>query len=222
MYFGGRVTINITEKMDSYSKWRIRNSMKLFNKNKKVPFSNYSQFVEHHLDALYKTAYRLTGGQVEAEDLVQNLVIKLQPRFDELLELEKPLIWMNKVLYRMFIDYRRQVNRSPVRSLSELDMDDNADFFDSVESVDASPYAIIEKAELTFKLQNALNQLNEDDRSLIVLYEVEGHSIGEIHEITGMPNGTIKSKLYRARTQLRKFLKNETDLQEQACNVVRI
>ena len=104
--------------------------MSLFKKKKNNPFPSYSSFVEQHLDALYKTAFRLTGGQVEAEDLVQNLVIKLQPKFSELQRLEKPLIWMNKVLYRMFIDYRRQVNRSPVRSISDLDfIDDSVDYW---------------------------------------------------------------------------------------------
>jgi len=197
--------------------------MSLFKKKKNNPFPSYSSFVEQHLDALYKTAFRLTGGQVEAEDLVQNLVIKLQPKFSELQRLEKPLIWMNKVLYRMFIDYRRQVNRSPVRSISDLDfIDDSVDYFDTFEGVNENPQSIIEKTELGIQLHKALDQLNEDDRSLVVLYEVEGYSIAEIHEMTGIPNGTIKSKLYRARIQLRKLLKNETDQDQSACNVVRL
>jgi len=197
--------------------------MNLFNKNNNKPlFSTYSEFVEQYLDALYKTAFRFTGGQAEAEDVVQNLVIKLQPRFRELQNLKKPLTWLNKVLYRMFIDYRRQVSRSPIKSISELNLDDeDTNYFDTLLGVDESPQSIIEKAELAVQLQHALNQLSDDDRSLIVLYEVEGNSISDLHEITDMPKGTIKSKLYRARIQLRNIIKNETNVEDISCHIVR-
>ena len=197
--------------------------MSLYHNKSKVLFPTYSDFVEQHLNALYKTAFHLTGNQMEAEDLVQNLVIKLQPRFLELRGLKKPLLWMNKVLYRMFVDDYRKANRSPITNLSELiSADEHVDYLDSFAGVAESPQSIVEKAELTLQLQKALYTLNDDDRALIVLYEIEGYSIEEIREITGLPAGTIKSKLFRARIQLRKLLNSETDSSQQSCIVEKV
>ena len=192
--------------------------MSLFNNKSRVLFPSYSDFVEQYLNALYKTAFHLTGNQLEAEDLVQNLVIKLQPRFLELRGLEKPLLWMNKVLYRMFIDSYRKAKHTPVTNLSQIaSADEHSDYLDSFTGVEESPQAIVEKAELILQLQNALYRLHDDARALIVLYEIEGYTINEIHEITGLPSGAIKSKLLRARIQLRSLLKNETDSPKTLC-----
>jgi len=189
--------------------------MNLFNKNNKPLFSTYSEFVEQYLDALYKTAFCLTGGQSESEDLVQNLVIKLQPRFKELQNFKKPLIWLNKVLYCMFIDSRNHIKRFPTKILTDINLDDEGtNYFDTLVGVDESPQSIVEKAELAVQLHHALNQLSDDDRSLIVLYEVEGFSINDLHEITNMPKGTIKSKLKQARIQLRNIMKIETNVED--------
>jgi len=186
-------------------------------------YENYAEFVSAHLDTLYRLAYRLTDSRAEAEDLVQNLVIKLQPRFTELCELENPLTWMSKVLYRMFIDYRRHVKRSPVYLISDMNLNESEqDALSSFEQTTDTTLSAIENAELLNQLEIALKQLNEDDRSLIILYEVEGYSINEIHQITAIPEGTIKSRLYRARLRLRSILGNETDINTQACNVVRL
>ncbi|NOQ68906.1 MAG: hypothetical protein GQ573_02150, partial [Gammaproteobacteria bacterium] len=66
----------------------------------------------------------------------------------------------------------------------------------------------VEAALLQNRLQEALNQLNEDQRALMILHDVEGYTLNEIHTMHDVSIGTLKSRLNRARSRLRELLKN--------------
>jgi len=71
---------------------------------------------------LYRVAYRFTGAQADAEDLLQDLMIKVYQRPDDLDGVERLRPWLTRVMYRMFIDNRRRYARSPIH----LAVDNNA------------------------------------------------------------------------------------------------
>lgn len=165
------------------------------------PHSQFEQLVEPHLERLYKYAYRLCGQRDDAEDLVQDLLLKLYPRLDEMKQIEKLGPWMARVLYRMYIDKIRRQQRSPIEP-----MDNESSGYDQFSSTQPGPLQHVD-AELTHKIINdALQELGEEHRILILLHDVEGHSSREIHELTGLPIGTIKSRLSRARIKLREMI----------------
>jgi len=170
------------------------------------PFSKdshaqFEELVSPHMNNLYKLAYRLTGQRDNAEDLVQDLLLKVYPRLEEMQGIEKLAAWLSRVLYRLFIDQYRRQQRSPIHLMS----DENV-IYNTHASNMAGP-SDVANAELTQELINAaLAQLSVDRRILIMLHDVEGHSLQEINEITGIPVGTIKSRLSRARNKLRKII----------------
>ena len=172
------------------------------------PFSKdshaqFEELVSPHMNNLYKLAYRLTGQRDNAEDLVQDLLLKVYPRLQEMQGIEKLAAWLSRVLYRLFIDQYRHQQRSPINLMS----DENV-IYNTHASNMAGP-SDVANAELSQELINAaLAQLSVDRRILIMLHDVEGYSLQEINEITDIPVGTIKSRLSRARNKLRKIIQS--------------
>lgn len=182
------------------------------------PHHQFEQLVAPHLERLYKYAYRLCGQRDDAEDLVQDLLLKLYPRLDEMKEIDKLGPWMARVLYRMYIDNVRRQQRSPI----EL-MDDEESGYDTHASAQPGPLEHIDTGITQGFLVDALEKLGEEHRILIMLHDVEGHNLQEIHDITGLPVGTIKSRLSRARAKLREMIrKRDPDVLENVITGTRL
>ncbi len=165
-----------------------------------------------HMEALYRLAFRLTGTRDRSEDLVQETVVKIYARQHELAALQRPGAWLAKVLYNLFVDQRRREKRSPVSLIGDLGGESaqviNLDAFPSSQ---ASLEQDIDQGQFMHKLANALKQLSEDQRIALMLYEVEGYSLPEIEQITEVPVGTLKSRLHRARNQLKTLFDQGTE-----------
>ena len=168
---------------------------------RKDSHDQFEKLVSPHFNNLYKLAYRLTGQRDNAEDLVQDLLLKIYPRLEEMQGIEKLAAWLSRVLYRLFIDQYRRQQRSPITLMNDEDV-----IYDTHASNMAGP-SDVANSELTQELINsALEQLHEDRRILIMLHDVEGYNLQEINDMTGIPVGTIKSRLSRARNKLRKII----------------
>lgn len=176
------------------------------------PFSKRKQFeksLSPFLPKLYKRAYHLTQSQDEAQDLLQELLLKLyeQPsRLEEVKELEP---WLMRILYNLFVDRWRKQKLEHV--FVSLDDDENVSQtleIDLVEATtsDITPEKAAMKGDFYNNLQEGLLRLTADHRILIVMHDIEGHTLNEIQEELSLPLGTIKSRLHRARTNLREIL----------------
>ena len=192
--------------------------MSISEKNKKQQYTSYSALISDHIDKLYSIAFRFTKNKVDAEDLVQDLVLKLQPKFESLQVIENPKVWMTKVLYHLFIDNCRRNTRSPISLVTNLDSElSNIEYLDQFPSKESGPVESAESEELISRLDEALKQLSEQDRLMIILFEIEGYSIYELHLVVGMPVGSVKSRLSRARHRLRDLLKDATEMNFKTC-----
>lgn len=174
--------------------------LRLWN-NKPTDHEHFEKLVEPHINQLYKLAYRLTGQCADAEDLVQDVVLKLYPRLSELLSVEKLGPWLSRVLYRHFIDKQRSINSSPV------DYTNDEQFLD-IESGDfsAEPMMYLDTEISQQILQDALDELNDEQQLVIMLHDVEGYTLQEIHDMQNVPIGTLKSRLHRGQNKLRNIL----------------
>ncbi|NIW23281.1 MAG: sigma-70 family RNA polymerase sigma factor, partial [Gammaproteobacteria bacterium] len=154
---------------------------------------------------LYGRAYRLTGNDADAEDLVQDLCVRVYPRIDELEGLDNPRAWLMRVLYRLFIDLARSRQRSPLRPLEAVETDT------PIEAVcgEPGPEQQVEGMLMHARLERAWRHLDEEQRALLMLQGIDGCSLAEIEEITGIAQGTLKSRLHRARNRLGRLLARE-------------
>ncbi len=158
-----------------------------------------------HLELLYRLAYRWTERTDLAEDLLQELLIKLFPRLGELRQLDKPRPWMAKVLYRIYVDNYRRELRSPVL-LNKPGGAGDMDMYELAASAEPGPESAYEQNRIQAQLLQEFGQLTEAHRVVLSLRDIEGYSLQEIAGILGQPLGTVKSQLHRARTALRERL----------------
>jgi RNA polymerase sigma-70 factor (ECF subfamily) len=172
-----------------------------------VPFpgselaSKFEELVHPHINYLYRLAFRFCGNQEDAEDLIQDLLIKLYPRQAELEKVEKLRPWMTTALYRMFVDDYRKKARSPVELI-----DDETAFYETTVSDGFTPDLTLAEDQRINQLQAAFNRLSEDHRILITLHDIEGYRLVEIESMLGTPIGTLKSRIHRARAKMRDML----------------
>lgn len=162
----------------------------------------FENLVQPHLKRLYTLAYRFTGQRDDAEDLVQDVLLKIYPRLVEMQSIERLGPWLARVLYRQFVDKWR----SNERSIVQLVTDETE--LEPVEDDVQGPASKLDLDILHNRLQYSLNQLNEKQRDLVIMHDVEGYTLQEIHNLHDISIGTLKSRLNRARTRLRELLKN--------------
>ena len=165
----------------------------------------FEKQIRPYLSVLYQYAYRLCRHQDDAEDLVQELLMTLYNKNIDLASLERAKTWLLKSLYHQFIDFTRRQKRNPSVP-NYLDETENIN-----QEVDPAPTPIqaVEQDRLGERLEKALDELPIEQKMLILLHDVEGHTLVEIAEIMDTPLGTLKSRLHRTRKALRTVLQRE-------------
>lgn len=164
---------------------------------------SFSELIRPHLERMYRLAFRLTGNQHDTQDLVQDVMLKLYPQHKRLLELDIVAPWLGKVVYRQFIDNRR---RYVARSMHIVYDHDYSGDPDLAPALQISTEDLVDAEFNITRLESAVAKLSEDHRLIINLHDVEGYTISEIAEITGIPMGTLKSRRQRARERLQNLL----------------
>jgi RNA polymerase sigma factor (sigma-70 family) len=163
----------------------------------------FAAVVQPHYEVLYRVAYRLTRSAPDAEDLAQEVCVRAYPRLDELEGLEQPRGWLLRVLYRLYIDSTRRYERKHVGSIDDVDAS-------ALVCDRPGPMEETERALDRRRLTRAWQYLDEQQRALLALHDMEGYSLAELNELTGLKEGTLKSRLHRARVRLGKLLQRET------------
>jgi len=175
---------------------RIRDDMP--NPVRSLQVRRFEKAIRPWLDDLRRLAIRLTGSAEDADDLLQELMLRLQSRMDEVAALDQPRPWLARVLYRLFVDRWRRERNAP-------NVDDESDVDRQPAHADL-PDTAFERALTRQRLQSALDDLPAFQRELVILHDVEGYTLTEIATISGTATGTLKSRLHRARAALREAL----------------
>ncbi len=174
---------------------------------------SFEALLQPHIRHIYQVAYRFCGNTHDSEDLIQDLLVKLYPQQEEMQSIEYLRAWILRVLYHLYLDTKRREQRSPMARL-----DDDESKLDSVVDTSLSPEALVENDFTQQRLTDALTMLNDKHRVLVILSDVEGYSLKELATILDTPIGTVKSRLSRARSQLRILLSTEPSQQNYRSN----
>jgi len=159
-----------------------------------------------HMDALYRTALRMTKNQTDAEDLVQETMVKAYRFWDKFEPGSNCRAWLFKIMTNIFINEYRSKSRTPV-SVNMDDIDDNF-LYGQLASM---PPGRTPEEEMFAKIfdddvKKAIEELPDDFRLVVVLSFLEGFSYQEIADIIELQLGTVKSRLHRGRKLLQKKL----------------
>jgi RNA polymerase sigma-70 factor (ECF subfamily) len=161
-----------------------------------------------HLDALYSFALKLTRSRDEAEDLVSDTIVRAFDRWEQYHLGTNIRAWLFTILYHAFVSRKRRVEAR------EVQLPDDIDAWSAYEMVgDADPEGRFYDSFLDEEITRAIDALPEEYRSVVVLSDVQGLRYAEIAEILGIPEGTVKSRLFRGRRILqRKLIGYATDM----------
>jgi RNA polymerase sigma-70 factor (ECF subfamily) len=161
-----------------------------------------------HLDALYGLATRLTRNERDAEDLVQDTILRAYRFFDRFEQGTHCKAWLFKILHNSFINkYRRKVRDREL--VSQLAPAEGAGSTVSHEAAEAArdPERNILAGLLSEDVRRALDSLPEDFRVAVILSDLEELSYREIADVMECPIGTVMSRLFRGRRQLAETLR---------------
>ena len=170
---------------------------------------DFESLLRPQFDYLYRIAYRFTGNKADAQDLVQELLIKLYPRAKELGKVSSLRPWLVRVLYRLFLDSERKQMRSPLRLVKSKDAFNTENPLDQLHGSEPDPEQYTQQRNLAEHIQQALGRLSKDQRAVITLHDIEGYRLNELEALLEVPLGTLKSRLHRARANLKEILEKK-------------
>lgn len=161
------------------------------------------------LGRLYGVALRLTGNPTEAEDLVSETTIKAWSKLDQLEDRRAFPKWVFRILTNTYISSWRQALAEP-SAVFEEDGDQSFSLFEMLHQPFLLWWSNPEQALLNKLLgediDRALDSLPESFRTIVVLVDIEGYAYGEVADSLGIPIGTVRSRLSRARSMLQRAL----------------
>ncbi|SOD61023.1 RNA polymerase sigma-70 factor, ECF subfamily [Streptomyces zhaozhouensis] len=163
---------------------------------------SWEEIVSTHSARVYRLAYRLTGNQHDAEDLTQEVFVRV---FRSLSTYTPGTFegWLHRITTNLFLDSVRRKQRIRFDALGD-------DAADRLPSREPTPQQHFNDTHFDADVQQALDTLAPDFRAAVVLCDIEGLSYEEIATTLGVKLGTVRSRIHRGRSHLRKALRHRS------------
>lgn len=155
-----------------------------------------------HIDSMYNFAYRLTYDEDDSKDLVQDTYLKAYRFINSFQQGTNAKAWLFRILKNSFINEFRKKSKEP----SKVDYQDVEGYYNSErteQSITTDLRVDTIKNMMGDEISNALNSLDVDFRTVIILCDLEGFTYEEMAKILDIPIGTVRSRLHRARNLLK-------------------
>ncbi len=169
----------------------------------------FRELIEAHRDRVYNISFRMLGSRAEAEDVAQEVFIAVFKTIETFRGDSKFSTWLYRVAVNHCKNRIKYLARRHDRDRDELDENTNGQH-GAVGAIGGpgprAPDHALEAHQMETLIQEAIAELDEEQRIVVVLRDIEDLSIEEICKITDLPDGTVKSRLHRARLVLRKKL----------------
>lgn len=156
-----------------------------------------------HLDALYSFALKLTRGRDDAEDLVSDTMLRAFQRWEQYNLGTNIRAWLFTILYHAFVSRKRRID---AREVQPLEDEEGREIFEAVGETD--PEGKYYDSFLDEEIVAAILALPDEYRDAVVMSDLHGLKYAEIAKALGVPEGTIKSRLFRGRRLLQAQLRD--------------
>lgn len=154
-----------------------------------------------HLDALYGFALKLSRAPEDAEDLVSDTILRALERWQQYRMGTNMRAWLFTILYHLFVSRKRRIDAREVRPSA----DDDRPTFDTVGEAD--PEGKFYDSFVDEDILRAIDDMPEEYRDAVILSDLHSLRYAEVAQILSVPEGTVKSRLFRGRRILQKKLK---------------
>lgn len=174
----------------------------LVKRSQKGDTGAFEQLVTMYQDRIYALSYQLTGNYADAQDLAQNVFIRAYRALPGFRNEADFGTWLHRIAVNLSINEKRR--KKPDVSLDNPVQTDEGEMPRLVASNGDSPEEAYEKKEFSNMVREALWELSEEHRAVLVLREMQGYSYDEIAQMLDCTLGTVKSRINRARQALKK------------------
>ncbi len=168
--------------------------------------------VRKHERRAYQYAFRLTSNPDEAADVVSDAFVRVYSALQNFKGQSAFSTWLYRILTNCYLDIRKKEKSRQAMSLETTLTTDEGEVERQIEDEGPSPHLLYERGERERAVQDAVGQLAEYQKAMIVMYHAENLSYEEIAEALDLPIGTVKSRLNRARLSLRQLLVPDEEL----------
>jgi RNA polymerase sigma-70 factor (ECF subfamily) len=168
----------------------------------------FGELVRRYQDRLYNSVFRLLGNAEDAQDVVQEAFLNAYQSLDSFKGHSEFFTWLYRIAYNTAVSLKRKQRVT-------LSLSGGADGNGRAEPLDESdlsqPGQGLERVEEERRIQAALNRLSPEHRVVLILKDMEGQKYEAMAEVLQVPIGTIRSRLHRARAELRALLQQEQE-----------
>ncbi|HEY5124638.1 MAG TPA: sigma-70 family RNA polymerase sigma factor [Ignavibacteria bacterium] len=158
-----------------------------------------------HMNLLHNYAFKMTGNELDADDLVQDTYLRAFRFFHKFEKGTNCKAWLFRIMKNLFINDYRKNQKQP----NKVDYDEIENFFEIIKSDKLDSNDLQEKIFsnlLDDELTEALNSMQDDFKTVVILCDIEGLSYEEIADFVKCPIGTVRSRLHRGRKMLQQKL----------------
>jgi RNA polymerase sigma-70 factor (ECF subfamily) len=170
---------------------------------------SFGRLVQRYQDRLYHAMVHTTGSVEDAHDMVQDAFTQAFVKLESFRGASAFYTWLYRIAFNVAASRRRRAR--PVESTDRNQAERGEQVVDPREA----PHERLEQQERADRVHAALNTLPDEYRQVMVLRELDGCSYEVIAEILDLPVGTVRSRLHRARTQMRELLKEVLEIERE-------
>lgn len=174
--------------------------------------SAFNALVQKHHARAYQYAYRLTRHSDEASDIVIEAFLRVFNALHNFKGQSSFITWLYRIMTNCYLDHKKRDKSKRNVSLESTLQTDSGELTRQFEDESPSPYEETERDARSIRMDQAVSQLPEFQRAMIVMYHSEMMSYEEIAAALDLPVGTVKSRLNRARLSLRELLAKDEEL----------
>ena len=166
----------------------------------------YRQLVEKYQQRIYSIAFGVLHSREDSLDVVQDVLIKAYRKLDKFRGTSSFYTWLYRITVNMAIDCCRKRKRTvEVEYDDQIGTEEEVDRR-SLQATSENPAESLERKELNKMVMDAIASLPEEQKTVIILREIEGLAYEEIAKVTGISMGTVMSRLHYGRKKLRDIL----------------
>jgi RNA polymerase sigma-70 factor (ECF subfamily) len=166
----------------------------------------FRTLVQRHGRSVFRLAYRMTGNEFDAEDVVQETFLRAYKQLDNYESRSSFSTWVYKIASNYALDLIRSRKRHTDRRVLSSGGDDVSDILANVKAVDPGQDRVYYSAQVRVKLDDALSHLSDQERTAFLLRHFEGKSIEEIGAVLSLGASATKNSIFRAVRKVREAL----------------
>lgn len=192
----------------------IENEKNLLEKAKNRDIGAFEVLIEGCRKKVYNISLRFLGNQEDALDISQEVFIKIFRTLESFKGNSSFDTWVYRITVNLCLDEIRKRKNKNVISIDESFSSEDGDFKKQFDDRSPGPDVLAERKETKRMIEDAVNSLSEEHRTAIILRDIQGFSYEEVARLTDCPEGTVKSRINRARQALRNILFGKKELLE--------